>query len=406
MAATDLGKLKIDRGSAAPTRRRRIRWWMVLVAVALVAGAVIAFMPRPVAVQTASVVTRYPAQQLTLLTASGYVVAQRKAAVATKATGRLEQLNVQEGSRVRKGDVLARIDARDVRAQLAAAEANVSVARAAIASADADQRNSAIELQRSRDLVARNFVSASALDAAVARNDRSVAATNNARAGLLAATANANNARVAVDFTEIRAPFDGVVVTKSANVGDIVTPFSSAVDSKGAVVNMADLSTLEVEADVSEASLSKITVGQPCEILLDALPEMRFTGSVSRIVPTVDRAKATVTTKVRFDRLDDRILPDMSAKVSFLSGRVDPAANRPTIAVSGDAVVTRDGKPTVFRLRTEGDRTTADALAVTTGATYPDAIEITSGNLKSGDKVIVKPGDRIANGTRVALTAK
>lgn len=406
MAATDLGKLKIDRGSAAPTRRRRIRWWMVLVAVALVAGAVIAFVPRPVAVQTASVVTRYPAQQLTLLTASGYVVAQRKAAVATKATGRLEQLNVQEGSRVRKGDVLARIDARDVRAQLAAAEANVSVARAAIASADADQRNSAIELQRSRDLVARNFVSASALDAAVARNDRSVAATNNARAGLLAATANANNARVAVDFTEIRAPFDGVVVTKSANVGDIVTPFSSAVDSKGAVVNMADLSTLEVEADVSEASLSKITVGQPCEILLDALPEMRFTGSVSRIVPTVDRAKATVTTKVRFDRLDDRILPDMSAKVSFLSGRVDPAANRPTIAVSGDAVVTRDGKPTVFRLRTEGDRTTADALAVTTGATYPDAIEITSGNLKSGDKVIVKPGDRIANGTRVALTAK
>lgn len=406
MAATDLGKLKIDRGSAAPTRRRRIRWWMVLVAVALVAGAVIAFVPRPVTVQTASVVTRYPAQQLTLLTASGYVVAQRKAAVATKATGRLEQLNVQEGSRVRKGDVLARIDARDVRAQLAAAEANVSVARAAIASADADQRNSAIELQRSRDLVARNFVSASALDAAVARNDRSVAATNNARAGLLAATANANNARVAVDFTEIRAPFDGVVVTKSANVGDIVTPFSSAVDSKGAVVNMADLSTLEVEADVSEASLSKITVGQPCEILLDALPEMRFTGSVSRIVPTVDRAKATVTTKVRFDRLDDRILPDMSAKVSFLSGRVDPAANRPTIAVSGDAVVTRDGKPTVFRLRTEGDRTTADALAVTTGATYPDAIEITSGNLKSGDKVIVKPGDRIANGTRVALTAK
>ena len=407
MAAPDIGKLKIDRGtSAAPKRRRRIRWWMVVLALVIAGGAFLALRPRPVAVQTASVLTRYPAQQVTVLTASGYVVAQRKAAVATKATGRLELLNVQEGSRVKKGDLLARIDARDVEAQLAAAQANVAVARAAIASADADQRNSAIELKRSRDLVSQNFVSGSALDAAVARSDRSVAASANARAALQAALANANNAKVAVDFTEIRAPFDGVVVTKSANVGDIVTPFSSAVDSKGAVVNMADLSTLEVEADVSESSLSKITIGQPCEILLDALPDVRFSGSVSRQVPTVDRAKATVTTKVRFDQLDDRILPDMSAKVSFLSAKVDQSANKPTIAVSSDAVVTRDGKPTVFRLKTEGDRNTAEAVVVTTGATYPDAVEITSGNLKSGEKLIVKPSDRITDGAAVALQAK
>ena len=403
MAANDIGKLKIDRGTIAPTRRRRIRWWMVIVAVAVVGGIALAVMPHPQPVQSASVVTRYPAQQVTVLTASGYVVAQRKAAVATKATGRLEQLNVQEGSRVRKGDVLARIDARDVQAQFEAAEANVAVARAAIASAEADQRNSAIELKRNRDLVAQNFVSASALDAAVARDDRAVAATNNARAALLAAVANANNARVAVDFTEIRAPFDGVVVTKSANVGDIVTPFSSAVDSKGAVVNMADLSTLEVEADVSESSLSKIAVGQPCEILLDALPDTRFSGSVSRMVPTVDRSKATVTTKVRFDRLDDRILPDMSAKVSFLSKRVDAADNRPTLAVSPDAVVTRDGKPVVYRLKNDGDRTIAEVVPITTGAVHPDATEITSGDLKSGDKVIVKPTDRIAGGTPVVV---
>ena len=307
---------------------------------------------------------------------------------------------------MKKGDLLARIDARDVQAQLAAAQANIAVSKASIASAEADQRNAAIELRRSRDLVSQGFVSASSLDASVARNDRATAATGNARAALQAAVANANNAKVAVDFTEIRAPFDGVVVTKSANVGDIVTPFSSAVDSKGAVVNMADLSTLEVEADVSEGSLSKIKAGQPCEILLDALPDARFSGSVSRMVPTVDRAKATVTTKVRFDKLDDRILPDMSAKVSFLSSKVDQAANTPTIAVSNDAVVTRNGKPTVFRLKTEGDKTVAEAVPVTTGATYPDAVEITSGNLKSGEKLIVKPGDKIVDGTAVALTAK
>jgi HlyD family secretion protein len=406
MAASDIGRLKIERGSAAPRRRWRIRWWMVVLLLIVIGAIAISLMPHPVAVQTASVVTRYPAQQVTVMTASGYVVAQRKAAVATKATGRLEELNVQEGSRVKKGDLLARIDARDVIAQLAAANANVGVARAAIASAEADQKNSAIELTRNQDLVSQHFVSVSVLDAAVARNDRAVAATNNARAALQAAIANANNAKVGVDFTEIRAPFDGVVVTKSANVGDIVTPFSSAVDSKGAVVNMADLSTLEVEADVSESSLSKISVNQPCEILLDALPDARFSGSVSRMVPTVDRAKATVTTKVRFDKLDDRILPDMSAKVSFLSSKVDESANKPSIAVSADAVVTRDGKSTVYRLKTEGDKTVAEALVVTTGTVYPDAVEITSGNLKSGDKLIVKPGDKIANGTPVALQVK
>ena len=406
MAATDIGKLKIDRGAVAPKRRRRIRWWMVVLAIIVIGGVAMFLMPHPVAVQTASVVTRYPAQQVTVLTASGYVVAQRKAAVATKATGRLELLNVQEGSRVKKGDLLARIDARDVEAQLAAAQANVGVARAAIASAEADQRNATIELTRSRELVAQNFLSKSALDSAVARNDRAIAATNNARAGLQVAIANANNAKVSVDFTEIRAPFDGVVVTKSANVGDIVTPFSSAVDSKGAVVNMADLSTLEVEADVSESSLSKISVGQPCEIVLDALPDMRFSGSVSRMVPTVDRSKATVTTKVKFDRLDDRILPDMSAKVSFLSKKIDETADKPTIAVTPDAVVTRDGKPTVYRLKTDGDKTIAEAVVITTGAKSPDAIAITSNNLKSGEKVIVKPSDKISNGTAVVVQTK
>ena len=406
MAAPDIGKLKIDRGSLAPKRRWRVRWWMIVLAIVVVAAAVRLLMPHPVTVQTASVVTRYPAQQVTVLTASGYVVAQRKAAVATKATGRLEELRVLEGSRVKQGDLLARIDDRDVKAQLAAATANVAVARAAIAGAEADQKNASIELGRSRDLVDQHFVSASALDAATARNDRAVAATNNARAALQAAIANANNAKVAVDFTEIRAPFDGVVVTKSANVGDIVTPFSSAVDSKGAVVNMADLSTLEVEADVSEGSLSKIKVDQPCEILLDALPDMRFSGSVSRMVPTVDRAKATVTTKVRFDKLDDRILPDMSAKVSFLSAKVDEGANKASIAVSSEAVVQRDGKSTVYRLKTEGDRTTAEAVVVTTGASYPDAVEITLGNLKSGDKLVLKPVEQIANGTRVVVATK
>ncbi len=134
--------------------------------------------------------------------------------------------------------------------------------------------------------------------------------------------------QVSVDYTQIRAPFDGVILSKSANVGDMVTPFSSAADSKGAVVSMADMSTLEVEADVSESSLAKISVGQPVEITLDALPDVRFRGRISRMVPTVDRAKATVMTKVRFDAIDPRVLPEMSAKVSFLSQDVTPEQQR------------------------------------------------------------------------------
>ena len=149
----------------------------------------------------------------------------------------------------------------------------------------------------------------------------------------------------------IRAPFDGVILSKSANVGDLVTPFSNAADSKGAVVSMADMSTLEVEADVAESSLSKVTVGQPAEILLDALPDTRFRGRISRIVPTVDRAKATVMTKVKFDAIDPRILPEMSAKVSFLSQDVTAEQQKPLVAVAADAIVQRDGRAVVFVVR-------------------------------------------------------
>ena len=158
------------------------------------------------------------------------------------------------------------------------------------------------------------------------------------------AEANARNAQVAVDYTLIRAPFDGVIVSKAANVGDMVTPFSSAADSKGAVVSMADMSTLEVEADVSESSLAKIRVGQPCEITLDALPDARFRGRISRMVPTVDRAKATVMTKVQFDAIDPRILPDMSAKVSFLTQEVTAEQQQALLAVNPDAIAARDAR--------------------------------------------------------------
>jgi RND family efflux transporter MFP subunit len=401
MADADLSKLSIDRSAAPVRRRRRGLAWVAAAAVALAAAAWFALVPRPLTVRTTPVVTSYPSQQFVVLNATGYVVAQRKAAIASKATGRLEWLGVAEGSRVKAGDVIARLDNRDVVAQAESAEANVRAARAALAQAEAEERDAAQQLRRNVELAGKGFVSAATVDAAKARHDRATAGIGSARAAIGAAEAAARNARVAVDFTLIRAPFDGVILSKSANVGDIITPFSSAADSKGAVVTMADMATLEVEADVSESSLSKVRVGQPAEIVLDALPDTRFRGRISRMVPTVDRAKATVMTKVQFDALDPRILPEMSAKVAFLSQEVSPEQQKPLVAVSSEALAQRDGRTVIFVVR--GDR--AAAVPVSVGAKLGDLTAI-AGDAKSGDKAVLRPAPDLADGARITVAAK
>ena len=402
-AQPDLAKLRIDR-SLAPVRSSRRRKWLWLggIAVAALAGAAwYAVQPRAVVVQATTVVTTYPSQQFVVLNSTGYVVAQRKAAIASKATGRLEWLGVAEGSRVKAGEIIARLDNRDVVAQAQSAEAGVQVARAALEQAQAEEWDAVATLKRNQDLVAKGFVSQASLDSAKMRADRAVAGIANAKAAIAVAEANARNAQVAVDQTLIRAPFDGVIISKSANVGDMVTPFSSAADSKGAVVSMADMSTLEVEADVSESSLAKVKVGQPSEITLDALPDTRFRGRIGRMVPTVDRAKATVMTKVQFEAIDPRILPDMSAKVSFLSQEVSADQQKPLLAVHPDALATRDGAPVVFAIR-EGK---AVAVRIARGINVGDLVAIT-GEIATGEKVVLKPAADLMAGTLVKVAQK
>jgi HlyD family secretion protein len=405
MAATapDLSKLRIDRELAPMRRRRRRKWlWLALVVVLVAAAAAWRFLrPHPQTVHTAPIVTAYPSQQYVVLNATGYVVAQRKAAISSKATGRLEWLGVAEGSRVKAGDLIARIDNRDVVAQAQSAAATVRAAQANVRQSEVERENAQVEYGRNEELVGKGFISRSALDTAKARLDRAQAGVASAQANLNVALANARNAQVAVDYTEIRAPFDGVILSKSANVGDLVTPFSNATDSKGAVVSMADMGTLEVEADVSESSLAKVHVGQPAEIVLDALPDTRFRGHINRMVPTVDRAKATVMTKVKFDNIDPRVLPEMSAKVSFLSQEVTPEQQKPLVSVSKDAVVERDGRAVVFVVRDAH----AVAVPVKRGAAIGDTIAI-EGNVKTGEKAVEKPAPSLANGALVTTAAK
>jgi RND family efflux transporter MFP subunit len=405
MADTDISRLKINRAAlpAGGVPRRRRRTWLIatIVVIAIVIAVVLRGMTAPVVVEPVTVSMAYPSQSYTLLNATGYVVAQRKAAVASKATGRLEWLGVREGSRVKQGEVLARLENRDVSATMEQAAAGIKLAQANLEQGQAEFNEAERNFNRSRDLLAKNFVSPAAHDAAVSRYEKAKSALSGFRASIAVAQANYRATEVGVEQTLIRAPFEGVVLTKNANVGDVITPFSSALGSQAAVVTMADMSTLEVEADVSESNLDKIKPDQPCEIQLDALPGVRFRGRLLRMVPTVDRAKATVMAKIRFDELDPRVLPEMSAKVSFLSQEMPAGERTARTVLQTAAIVQRDGKSVVFVIKEDK----VAQVAVETGAKIGELIEIRTG-LTAGDRVVMRPAEKLHDGARVALPTK
>ena len=405
MATPDLSKLTISRDQKAFSSNKpgRRKWVIAAIVIAIIGGASVVWRGGSGGtqqVESGVVASAYPSQAITALNATGRVSAQRKASVSTKATGRLEFLGVQEGSIVKAGQILARIENRDVTATQDQALANLRAAKANVEQGMAELRDAESNLNRSEDLAKKNFISSATLDTAKARFDKARAAVASLNGAIGVAEANVRATNVSVEQTLIRAPFDGVVLTKNANVGDIITPFSSAADSKGAVVNMADMSTLEVEADVSEISLSKISVAQPVEIQLDAFPDLRLLGKVSRIVPTVDRSKATVLVKVEFVEKDNRVLPDMSAKVSFLSRELKSDERKPVIAVQPIAVVKRDGRDVVFLI----DNNAAKMIAVTVGNRIGDLVQVTG--VKPGDKIILTPSEKVKDGSAVAIVKK
>jgi HlyD family secretion protein len=382
---TDISALRIRRDRTDPGTARKIPWKVVipLSIVALLTLGILfrGHFERRVDVELASATLVSPGQASSLLTANGYVVAQVKAAVASKATGRLEELLVEEGDRVRRGAVIGRLEDGDVAAALEQARANLAVARA-------DSFDARQALGRQRTLFASGLTSQMELDGAEARFNR-------VSASILAAQAAVTAAAVALESTRIRAPFDGTVLTKNADVGEVVAPFGASSNSKGAVVTMADMSSLQVEADVSESNIMRVKTGQPCEIVLDAYPDRRYQGRVHKIVPTADRAKATVMTKVAFLDRDDRVLPEMGAKVHFLPERT-PVDPRPVLTLPSSAVSARGAGWIVFKV--EGG--ICQETPVRIGRTIGTSIEILDG-IGAGDQVVLKPGADLASGTRV-----
>lgn len=405
MAQEDLSKLKIQKTAETPGRsRRRIPPALIAAVVVLLVTLFLYFqgtLTPAVDVEAVTVSKMYPSQAFTLLNASGYVVAQRKAAVASKVTGTLVWLGVKEGNLVKKGQLIARLEDEDVIAQKNQAAANLNVARSNLEQAKAELSDASVELNRERNLLSKGYVAQTDYDTAEERFKKAKAAVEGSEAAIKAAIAALNGANIAIEYTLIRAPFNAVVLTKEADVGDIVTPIGAALNAKAAVVTIADMGSLEVEADVSESNLQQVRVGQPCVIQLDALPESRFRGEVGTVVPTADRSKATVLVKVRFIDEDKRILPEMSAKVAFLSRPAGRNEQTPFTALNPASVVSRSDRKVVFLIR--GNR--AIEAPVTIGAKRGDMLEVTGG-VQAGDKIVANPQSGLKNGAKIRVTEK
>jgi len=334
-----------------------------------------------------------PSAGTPILTASGYVVARRKAVVSAKIQGRLSDLRVEEGSVVREGEVIARLESFDY-------EAAVVRARAAVQRAEADLAEYVRQAKLAEDLAAQRIVAVDQRDAAASRVKIAEAALAQAKADLAFVDAQLQN-------TVIRAPFGGVVVKKMAEVGESVAPIPPGVNlstSSGAIVALADLATLEVEADVAESNVAKVANGQPAEVTVEAIPDRRYKAVLRQVIPTADRTKATVMVKVTILDKDKDLKPEMSAKVTFLEPEkkeAAPAAGAPVVLVPKEAVVTRDGKPTVFLVREDK----ALARPVVLGTERQGQVIVKDG-LAGGEIVVARPKDDLRDGATVKVKSQ
>jgi RND family efflux transporter MFP subunit len=402
MADEDLSKLRIDKSRQGFKARNRKKPFYLIIAAIFIALVLILFMTNVFSpatkVEVTSVVQTYPSQTFTLLNASGYVVPQRKSSVAAKATGRLVALYVEEGNKIKKDQIIAQLENEDLAALRRQSLANLDVARAGYEQAKAELNDAKVSFERQQQLLLKELIAKSDYDTADARHKKAIAAVASADASMKASQAALNGVDVSLEYTRIRAPFDAVVLTKNADVGDIVTPLGAAANAKSAVVTIADMASLQVETDVSESNIEKLKPGQPCEIQLDAVPAARFPGTIYMIVPTADRSKATVMVKVRFNTIDSRILPEMSAKVAFLSREVKKEEEKSRTAVSRNAIIDDGGKKFLFVVKQDRVKLTP----VTVGTPLGDMVEILSGAV-SGDKVVISPLKNLKDNERIKI---
>jgi RND family efflux transporter MFP subunit len=397
----ELAALKIERPPERPPRP----WikWVVLLALLAVAGFVaLRYVNRtqPVQVETAAVTQRAAGAQAVVLNASGYVTARRRATVSSKITGKLVEVNIEEGMAVREGAVLARLDDSQFRASLALAEAQADAARRNVRESEVRVAEARLALDRAQKLAADRLNTAADLDAARAEVDSLVARIDAAREQVRVAERQIDVERTNLDNTVIRAPFAGIAVSKDAQPGEMVSPNSAGGGfTRTGICTLVDMRSLEIEVDVNENYINRVEDGQPVTAVLNAYPDWPIPAHVITTVPKADRQKATVLVRIGFEQLDPRILPDMGVKVTFMkesqAGEGDAAA-RPVILVPKAAIRTENDQAYTYVV-VNG---VVDRRAVRTAGTDADRIEVVAG-LSSGERVILSPPAGLASGTAV-----
>jgi RND family efflux transporter MFP subunit len=397
----DLSALRIERPPLDPTRRSWGTWVVAAVVVAGVGGAWWQWSHRvvPIEVEVAPVTQRAAGAQASVLNASGYVTARRRATVSSKVTGKVVEVNVEEGMAVRQGQVLARLDDSTMRAALALAEAQLEAARQAIPEVDA-RLDEARRVQARRDRLAKDgLVTAAEIDTANADVLSLTARIAALREQVRVAEQQVALQRTSLDDMIIRAPFSGVAISKDAQPGEMVSPVSAGGGfTRTGICTVVDMSSLEIEVDVNESYINRVAASQPVSAVLDAYPDWTIPAKVITTVPAADRQKATVLVRIGFTALDPRILPDMGVKVTFLREEAGTPAVRPTALVPKSAVRRDGGTAYVFVVSAN----TVARRAIQTAGADGDRVEVTAG-LSPGERVVVGAPAGLAEGAVITV---
>jgi RND family efflux transporter MFP subunit len=396
----DLAALRLDREPDAPPRRRWIGW-AALAILFIAAGAGVWWWlsrERPIEVEIATVSSRQAGAQAAVLNATGYVTARRRATVSSKITGKVVQVNIEEGMAVSEGQILARLDDETQRASVALAEAQAEAARRNVNESEVRLNEARINLARLTKLVGIGYSTAAEVDGARAAVDSLEARIRASREQVRVVERQIALERTGLDSTIIRAPFAGVVISKDAQPGEMVSPVSAGGGfTRTGIGTIVDMGSLEIEVDVNESYINRVKPEQAVTAVLDAYPEWQIPARVITTIPSADRQKATVLVRIGFMQLDPRILPDMGVKVTFLRDSEDAApAARPVTLVPKGAIRT-DGKQS-YAFVVVNDR--VDRRAITTGGADGDRVEVIAG-LNAGERVVVSPPAELAAGALV-----
>ena len=399
----DLAALRIER---APETRASYAWvkWVVLLLLiggGGAAGYAYFTRERPIEVEVASVTERAAGTQASVLNAAGYVTARRRATVSSKITGKIVEVNVEEGMAVKEGQVLARLDDATYRAALKLSEARAEESRQGVKENEVRLQEAKLNYGRFAALLKEGIVTQADVDTAKAAVDSIAARIAALHEGTRVAERQIEMAQTDLDNTIIRAPFSGVAISKDAQPGEMVSPVSAGGGfTRTGICTIVDMRSLEIEVDVNESYINRVKPGQDVTATLDAYPDWQIPADVITPVPTADRQKATVLVRIRFKELDSRILPDMGIKVAFLAdpGTTPVATARPTPLVPKAAVITEGEQKYAFIVI--GD--TVERRAIKTGGTDGDKIEVAAG-LNSRDRVVVSPPPTLAAGKKIVM---